>query len=394
MKFTYFSHSRIPSQEANSLHVIFMAAAMAELGAEVTLVSWPVKNRKALNAAEITHKYGVTGIIEHKLYKHIPVPGFSYVSALFAAVCAWLDRVDLIFGRNLRPCFFAALLGRKVIYETHQPVATMSRLDRFFIHQLVKRKACVGFVTISTPLADILRQEIDFGSTPLIVAGDAANPVKSGSASLVKSGSASPFGGPYKLHVGYIGSLYEGRGIETILEMANAMPDCRFHIVGGTKQNIDDRHANAAVPKNVVFHGFLDAVQAERLRLSCDVLLAPYQKNTMVPGGMNTVQWMSPMKIFEYMAAGKAILCSDLPVLYEILEHEKTGLFVDPADTAAWVKALTRLRDDSALSKKLGKQALAEHKKNRTWSLRCQKILAATGVSLPHDSKDRYAGKK
>ena len=45
MKLVYFSHSRIPSREANSLHVIFMASAFAQMGFDVTLVSWPVGNR-------------------------------------------------------------------------------------------------------------------------------------------------------------------------------------------------------------------------------------------------------------------------------------------------------------------------------------------------------------
>ena len=372
MKLVYFSHSRIPSREANSLHVIFMASAFAEMGFDVTLVSWPVGNRSELSPDELSEQYGVAGKIIHKHYKQLKIPGVSYVAAIAAAVNARLNGTDIVIGRNLRPCFFAALLRQKVIYETHQPLKDMPWLDRVFFHVLAKSKFCIGVVTISKPLAEILNREHNFDSTPLIVAGDAANPVK--------TGQPLTLNGPFRLHIGYIGSLYEGRGIDMILDMARALPDFCFNIVGGHEHDIKYWSEHHNTPKNIVFHGFLSAPSAEKIRCACDILIAPYQQNTKVPGGTNTARWMSPMKLFEYMAAGKPIICSDFPVLHEILEHEKTALFVKPSDHKAWISAITYLYCNPQVAKHLAKNALIQHRKMGTWTARCRIILDKCGV--------------
>ena len=130
MKLVYFSHSRIPSREANSLHVIFMASAFAEMGFDVTLVI--TENGSELY--ELSEQY-VAGNIIHKHYKQLKIPGFSYVAAIAAAVTA-LNSTDIVIGRNLRPCFFAALLGKKS-FTRPQPLKDMPWLTVFF-HVLTK----------------------------------------------------------------------------------------------------------------------------------------------------------------------------------------------------------------------------------------------------------------
>ena len=77
------------------------------------------------------------------------------------------------------------------------------------------------------------------------------------------------------------------------------------------------------------------AEETEKFRLKMDILLAPYQDRVTVAQSDNitTERWMSPLKLFEYMAAGKAIICSDIPVLREILENDMMETFC-PDETA------------------------------------------------------------
>jgi len=91
---------------------------------------------------------------------------------------------------------------------------------------------------------------------------------------------------------------------------------------------------------------------------------------------------MSPMKLFEYMSWGRAIIFSDLPVIHEVLKHDQHALLVAPDDVEEWVSALIRLRDEPGLADRLGRNArnafLAEH----TWDERVGRVLAgidATG---------------
>jgi glycosyltransferase involved in cell wall biosynthesis len=79
------------------------------------------------------------------------------------------------------------------------------------------------------------------------------------------------------------------------------------------------------------------------------------------------------MKLFEYMACGRPILCSDLPVLREVLNPDN-ALLLPPGDVEAWVKALESLKSDPQLQTVLGAQTLSDVK-SYTWERRAQHIL-------------------
>ena len=104
-----------------------------------------------------------------------------------------------------------------------------------------------------------------------------------------------------------------------------------------------------------------------------DVTLLPYQRN------ISTAATMSPIKMFEAMAAGRPILASDLPTVREVLEHERTALLVQPDDCKAWVDAIERLRRDRSLAVMLARNALAESR-NYSWVARAEGIADAIGL--------------
>ncbi len=84
---------------------------------------------------------------------------------------------------------------------------------------------------------------------------------------------------------------------------------------------------------------------------------------------------MSPLKMFEYMAAGKPILASDLPILREVLRHEHNCLLCDPSNIDTWVASLKRLLAEQALARTLAETARRDFLKNYTWSARAQTVL-------------------
>ena len=123
-------------------------------------------------------------------------------------------------------------------------------------------------------------------------------------------------------------------------------------------------------------YGFVPPAQTVRYCVAFDVLLAPYQRRVEIAGGADISAWMSPLKLFEYMAAGKPILCSDLPVLREIIEHERNGLLLPPDDADEWTAALRRLADDTAERDRLGSAARGEFLARHTWQQRARLVLA------------------
>ena len=93
---------------------------------------------------------------------------------------------------------------------------------------------------------------------------------------------------------------------------------------------------------------------------------------------------MSPLKLFSYMAAGKPILCSDLPVLKEIIQHGRNGLLIAPDDVEAWLTALKKMSSNSAERMQLGENARSDFLARHTWQQRGRRVLgllADSGIS-------------
>jgi glycosyltransferase involved in cell wall biosynthesis len=97
----------------------------------------------------------------------------------------------------------------------------------------------------------------------------------------------------------------------------------------------------------------------------------------IVHGGKDDhASWMSPLKIFEYMAAGKPIISSDLAVLREILVHEENALLCDPDDIEGWVNSVDRLRRDPQLMLSLATAARYQFDVRHTWEKRAAAVVA------------------
>jgi glycosyltransferase involved in cell wall biosynthesis len=84
----------------------------------------------------------------------------------------------------------------------------------------------------------------------------------------------------------------------------------------------------------------------------------------------NRVQGCSPIKLFEYMAAAKAIVSTDLPCVREILTAEETAALVHSPRPAQLAEQLLRLAGDEALASRLGARARAELMSHGTWAQR------------------------
>jgi glycosyltransferase involved in cell wall biosynthesis len=82
------------------------------------------------------------------------------------------------------------------------------------------------------------------------------------------------------------------------------------------------------------------------------------------------------MKVIEYLASGRPMVCSDLPVLRELVAQGETALLVDPEEADDWVAAIERLRDDLELRARLGTNGRAVHRDRFTWQARTAALLA------------------
>ena len=96
-----------------------------------------------------------------------------------------------------------------------------------------------------------------------------------------------------------------------------------------------------------------------------------------------SVPYASPLKLFEYMAAGKAIIAPDQPNIREVLEHRRTALLFDPVSPEAMWQGIETLVRDAALRARLGVAAREEVlRRDFTWAGNARRVVALAEHAL------------
>lgn len=372
MHLVYLATSVVPSKAANSIQVMKMCNAFANHGHEVDLII-PSRPDKELEIDDIFQFYDIDPTFE---ITKVPRPGLSsagtFISNYLLTRKAAQLEPDLVYGRSIIACSFASSRGIPTIFEAHNPITQgrFGRVKQYFLRRLLSHKQTTHLVTISDALKDHYETEYPHFEGGVVVARDGADAVDESTQPVELDVHGD------RLQVGYIGHLYQGRGMELIVELANRFPHVDFHIIGGDDDAVERWRGKTGRVDNVTFYGFLPPVELDQYRLAFDVLLAPYQRELATRGGKNTVKWMSPLKIFEYMAAGRAIVASDLPAIREILKHKRTALLCTPESDSEWVEAVQLLDSNPELRNQLGQKAQTEFTEKYTWQARAQKILS------------------
>lgn len=366
----FISNAKIPSNSAESVFVMKMCESFSLKGHNVTLILNNGLNRGAGNPYEW---YGVNEEFNITYPKQLWFPSRplrTLIRSYFSARIAMSLSPELIYSRSLLGAFFSAGLGSPVVYETHFPVSDgqFGNIQAKIFSRLISSPQFESLVVISEQLSKYYKSHYPALQNKIIVEHDAAEPIDSATKPMHILREKS------KLQVGYIGNLYNGRGIKHLIELGNKCEWADFHVVGGTNSEVEfwkSKTCNGAIE----FHGFVPHSEVPRYLLSFDVLIAPYQRDVKTRRGHNTVEFMSPLKIFEYMSAGKAIVCSDLPVIQEILIHEENAILCDPTDLDEWEYNLKRLQTNNQLRENLGRNAEEQFYNNHTWEHRIENIL-------------------
>ncbi|WP_161987055.1 glycosyltransferase family 4 protein [Vibrio ponticus] len=311
-------------------------------------------------------KYGVDGTFDIFLFrKEGSLLGVcKYFFNIFKKVIN--TRSDIIYGRHLIPLFMVSFFRSGIVYEAHALPPNRSR--RKLEELLFKRNGFRKLVVISEVLKqDYLELFPQLTSSDILVAHDGADiPHESNGLSIIREKE--------RLSVGYVGHLYKGRGIEVIISLARMQKGCDFYLVGGMPEDIAHWKKETDNDHNIYFVGHLDHADLHDYYTKFDVLIAPYQQGSnQSDGKSDTSRWMSPMKIFEYMSNQKPIICSDLPVLREVLNDEN-AILVTPDSVEAWSLSLDKLHDLS-LRKKIAERAYIDFTENYTWQKRAEYIL-------------------
>ena len=380
MKIAYFSRTKLPDITANSNQSMQVCSAIAGLDYSVTFfVVTDSKCKIEINLKEIFDFYDIDDNFKIK-FINVPATRRSRLRYLWSSVVTFFKvakvfrqgKFDLALGRDLISCCVTTLFGVKTIYESHAPVWT-GLLERLIFKLFLHAEKFDRLVVISRALSDAyIERYPGLPKNKILVAPDGAEITRLGVSRAPLRGASS------KLRVGYVGHLYEGKGIEVIEKIAGDMPEVTFHIVGGDAESI--RYWGKRITfENVFFYGFISRKDLPLYYESLDVCLLPNQDRVFGSGSgtiktpVNIGSFTSPLKLFEYMAYGKAIVASDLPVLREVL-HEGIALLVHPKDFDGWREAIRFFASESR-RETLGRAAKQEFETKYTWRRRMERIL-------------------
>lgn len=391
MRIIYLSAATIPSRTANSIHVMKMCQALRQLGNQVELCA--PKRTYALtltHPSEIWTHYGIQETFAIRWIKSSNLLR-EYDYAWRAALHARHQRPDVVFARNVPAAAMTSLWGLPTICEIHDAPHLRGSLYQFSHHLLARGRGLRRLVVISQPFHELLLEFFQgkVAADKILILPDGVDLERFESlpdAVEARKRIGLPEAG---MTLGYAGHLYPGRGVELILELARRLPQCRFLLAGGNDEDIAS-YRNEAQSKgvsNATFLGFITNSKLPQYLAACDVLLMPYQRKVAVSGGGDTSKWMSPLKVFEYMATGRLILSSDLAVLHEVL-NEANCVFCPPEDIDAWHMAITHAIADPEWRNRIGGQAKRDVVRY-SWTRRAQIALSGSqsGSTITNDER-------
>ena len=364
MKIVAVAGSTIPSDTANSLQVMKACQALVQIGHEVTLLVPGFPNANV----DLQKHYGLQTEFPMEWLSSSSRRKFTWDSVRTAQAL----NADLVYSWFPQSATFALLHKIPTIFEIHiQPTGLFGPMWHRAFASLRGRKR---LASITRALANILERDfrMRFSEDEVVIAPNGVDLERF--ASLPDPVNARrQVGLRASPTVMCTGHLYAGRGADLFLTLAKSLPRAQFVWVGGRPEDIETWKQRVE-SDNVVFTGFVPNQNLPLYQAAADILLMPYSHSIMgSSGSADSAAVASPMKMFEYMAAGRAIVSSDLPVIREVL-NEKNAVFCKPDEIGDWKLVIGSLLEDDSRRTGLGNRARHDVQ-GYTWVARAQRIM-------------------
>lgn len=367
----------VDSQAANAVQVLSMCQAFSKLGIDVTLAvpaGSAYRGEREYKEA-IKKKMGVYPEFSIITFRQYTIFGRLKLLGGYFPVRKLLGQVkpDLVFLRNI--VFVGAAIKNNIpfIYESHNSLMheKSGLLNRIWTNYIIRASGShlmKKFVAISGALGDYwIGQGMPKEKVLSVHDGFDAENFR---VSIRKDQARKMLGltGDKKI-VLYMGSLYRDRGIENIIDMAEKLPDACFLIVGGP-ENEKERYQSIAMRRglgNIRFWGNVNHKEVPKYLFAADILLMTWSRK------VKTIEYCSPLKLFEYMASGRVIVGHGFTTIKEVLVDGEDAYLVDPdsVDDLFEKLKLALGEDRQVFGERVRKKAFDEY----TWEKRARLIL-------------------
>ena len=374
MKIAVIAPSFVPSSAANSIQVMKVCQALVQAGAEVELwVPLEAGQQSDVDWHQLKSFYGIeTEFPIHWVKENLRFRRYDFAWKAVSSAAGW--GADVIYTWMVQAAILSHWHNILPVLELH--MLPTGKLGPF----LLRSFSCGRKEKLVLPITNALRQRLanDFGvvfeERQTLIAPMGSEPER-------YQNSGSPAESRQQLRLEerltavYTGHLYAGRGMDMLLALARAYPKVAFLWIGGREPELTQWREKVASEgvNNITLTGFVDNELLPLYQSAGDILLMPYQRNVGVSGVGDTADVCSPMKLFDYLSAGRAILSSDLPVFHEVL-NQTNAVFCSPEDEAEWIQAFGILINDEKLRIDISQQAKMDAQRY-SWLVRAENTV-------------------
>jgi glycosyltransferase involved in cell wall biosynthesis len=371
-------HHRTQGEEPESVHILSMVKAFEELGHEVRVVG---PSKKDLRAA------GPNAGVLSRIKRALPGAAFELAQLAYNAVTYWKLRralrqlrPDLVYERyalhNAGGVFAARGAGVPLILEVNTPYAyAWARYYKLrfvrlaeAVERLILRRA--GAVVTVTEAQRRFLAERGLGGPEITVTHNAVDPFVFDPGAYPGARAAAGLAED-ALVIGFVGTMNRWQSMPVLLpvmrQVLQARPEAAFLLVGDGEHRADLEGACRAegLLGRVRFTGRKAHAEVPPLVAAMDIAVLP-----------DSNAYGSPMKLFEYLAMGKAVVAPRVGPVEEIVRDGENGLLIEPGSAEQLGERVLRLAADPGLRFRLGQQGRADVLARHTWRRNAEAVLA------------------
>jgi glycosyltransferase involved in cell wall biosynthesis len=267
-------------------------------------------------------------------------------------------------------------LGRRglpTVLEIHE---MPKGIEQIFIRKASQQSSVKLVLAVTEHLQANLAKQLGVPAEKLLTLHDGID-LDTSSCSITKGQARRKLGLPLdKPLVVYTGKLDTEKGVEVLARAAPMLNDIHIVLVGGGP--LADGRLQRLVRElngtNVTLPGFKSHSEVLVYQRAADVLILPHSMKYL-----HSAYYTSPLKLFEYMAAGAPIVATDLPATKAVLRHGENSWLVQPDSSLALAEGIRHVLANGCLASALAHQA-KEDAKLYTWELRATRIVESLSL--------------
>jgi glycosyltransferase involved in cell wall biosynthesis len=388
---------RTQGRGVEAVHILGMVDAFERLGHNVTIIS-PVGVKNVSVSNEDINKARSTTSSTRAIkwvVKNCPEVIFE-LAELFLNLVTYLKiirvakakRIDFIYERYALNTFAGTLVAKKmkipIVIEVND-ATFIERVRKLAMKGIASRienwvfRQVDHLATISTYFKELIAKT-GISSSKISVLPNAVgeeelnravNPVSMKEERGIKD----------EIVIGYVGAFVFWHRVDMLLEaFANNLKEnqrIKLLMVGDgvTFKQSSDYVKNTGIQSNVIFTGRVDHADVFNHIAAMDICVMP-----------DSNDYGSPVKLFEYMAMGKAVIAPKLGPIEDVIKDRENGILFKKSEVTDLARAIKLLVDDKNLRSIIGERARQAVLQNHTWTKNAEKVLSFIKVDTKNEN--------